>query len=154
MRLRAAVVAAVTVTALTAAPGGAAETRQAQLPYKIEDVNHHFGGPGAGAGVWDTEDSYNFPLQKGEKAVSVTISDERDGDVAAAVVQWTTDFESGGASVGHALTYHPFCTKTDAPVAVVPDVTVEIVLKKGTCEDGTPSTPVNGDIVVDFHRKA
>lgn len=152
MRLRAAVVAAIVLSALTMAPAGAGKPRRAMAPYSLEDVNHHVGVPGAGAGVWDTEDSYVFALKEGEKSVSVMVLDDRETAVAAAVVQWTTDFESGGASVGHAITWHRFCTKTDGPVPVEPDVPVEIVLKKGTCEDGTPSTPLEGDIVVDFHK--
>ena len=153
MRLRAAVMTAVVLTALTMAPAGAGKPRRSMLPYALEHVNHHFGAPGTGGGVWDTRDAYDFPLQKGETAVSVMVLDDREAAVSAVVAQWTTDFESGGASVGHALTYERFCTKTDAPVKVVPDVTVQIILKKGTCEDGTPSTPIEGDIVVDFHKK-
>lgn len=153
MRLRAAVIAAVVLTALTMTPAGAGKPRRAMLPYSLEDMNHHFGAPGTGGGVWDTRDAYEFPLRKGETAVSAMILDDNEAAVAGVVVQWTTDFESGSASVGHALTYEHFCTKTEAPVEVVPDVTVQIILKKGTCQDGTPSTPIEGDIVVDFHRK-
>jgi hypothetical protein len=123
------------------------------LPYDLQDVNHHFGVPGAGFGAWNTEDSYEFSLKKGETSVSVMVLDDREAPVAGVVVQWTTDLEAGGASVGHAVTYQKFCEKTDAPVPVVPDAPVEILLKKGTCEDGTPSVPTSGDIVVDFHRK-
>jgi hypothetical protein len=153
MRARAVVIAAAAACFAGVAPVDAAAPRRATLPYHFQDVNHHFGVPGAGFGVWDTEDSYDFPLQKREKSVSVMILDDREGPVAGVVVQWTTDFEAGGASVGHAVTYEKFCEKTDAPVPVVPDVPVEILLKKGTCEDGTPSLPTTGDIVVDFHRK-
>ncbi len=153
MRLRAAVMAAVVLTALSMAPAGAVKPRRAMLPYALDDVNHHYGVPGTGGGVWDTRDAYTFPLKKGETAVSVMVLDDREAAVAGVVVQRTTDFESGPASVGHSVTYEHFCTKTDEPVEVVPDVTVEIVLKKGTCQDGTPSAPVEGDIVVDFHRK-
>ncbi|HEV2755023.1 MAG TPA: hypothetical protein VG318_04525 [Actinomycetota bacterium] len=152
MRLRAAVVVALVLSAAVTAPAGAGKARRAMKPYSLEDTNHHFGGPGAGFGVWDTRDAYEFELKKGENAVAVMVLDDRESAVSGVVVQWTTDFESGGASVGHAITSHHFCTTTDGPVPVVPDVPVEIIIRKGTCEDGTPSTPIEGDIVVDFHK--
>ncbi|MDQ3982992.1 MAG: hypothetical protein M3271_09980 [Actinomycetota bacterium] len=154
MRARALVIAAAVACFASVASVQAAAPRRAMLPYDLRDVNHHFAVPGAGFGVWDTQDAYQFSLNKGEKAVSVMILDDREGPVAGVVVQWTTDLEAGGALVGHAMTWERFCTETDAPVRVVPDAPVEIILKKGTCEDGTPSLPTTGDIVVDFHRKA
>ncbi|MFN2589066.1 MAG: hypothetical protein ABR613_13250 [Actinomycetota bacterium] len=153
MRLRAAVTVAVVLTALTIAPAGAAKPRRALLPYELEDVNHGVGLPGHQAGVYDTEYAYAFDLRKGETAVSVMVLDDREGDVSAVIAQWVTDGSAGGASWGHAATYHAFCTKTDAPVRVRPDLgRFEVLLQKGTCGDGTPSVPTTGDIVVDFHR--
>ena len=127
--------------------------RQASLPYEIQDVNHSFGGPVTSGGVWDTEYAYVFELNKGEKHVFVNIVDDSERTVAGAVVQWTTDFEAGGASSGHAVTYARFCGYTPEPVPVVPDIEVEIKIFKGTCEDGTASVPSSGDIVADFYRK-
>lgn len=130
----------------------AAEARRAQVRYEMTDENHHVGVPGAGAGVWNTEDAYAFRLKKGEKFVSVDVVDDTEEPVAGVVVQIVWDYENGGAKVGHAETYEHFCGETERLVRVIPKVQVEIFLKKGTCQDGTPSLPTNGDIVVDFHR--
>lgn len=154
MRTRAIVVAMVAVCFTSLASVEAApRPRRVLVPYTFEDVNHQFSAPGVGLGVWSTDDAYTVDLEKGEKAVSVMILDDREGPVSGVIVQWTTDYEAGGASVGHAVTYARFCTKTEAPVPVDPEIPVEILVKKGTCDDGTPSVPTSGDIVVDFHRK-
>ncbi len=155
MRLRA-VIAAVVLTALTMAPAGAGKagkTRRAMLPYVLEDVNHGVGLPGHQAGAYMGEDSYAFELERGEKAVSVMVLDDQEGAVSAVIAQWVVDGQAGNASYGHAATYEAICTQTEAPVPVQPDIVVEVLLQKGTCEDGTPSLPTEGDIVVDFHRR-
>lgn len=152
MRLRA-MVAVVVLTALTVAPAGAGKARRAMLPYRLEDMNHSVGVPGHQAGALDSADAYDFELRKGENAVSVLVLDDREGEVSAVIAQRVTDGAVGGASYGHFATYEPICTQTDAPVRVRPDLRiVEVYLQKGTCDDGTPSTPTNGDIVVDFHK--
>lgn len=153
MRLRALFVAAVAASLAAPVPADAAKLpRRDMLPYHYMDQNHHFGGPGFGAGAWNTEDAYVFHLRKGEKAVSAMVLDDNERAVSAVIVQIQWDADYGHASVGHAVTYHEFCSRTEAPVPVVPDLQVEIFLRKGVCEDGTPSVPVEGDIVVDFHR--
>ena len=154
MRLKTLVVLVASLCISAAAPVEAAKLpRRALLPYHFSDQNHHFGGPGAGFGVWNTEDAYTFELRKGETAVDVMVLDDRERPVSAVVVQIQWDAQYGNASVGHAATYQEFCGRTDAPVPVVPDLPVEIFLQKGVCEDGTPSLPTEGDIVVDFHRR-
>ncbi len=136
----------------TAAPAGAARPRRDMLPYHYSDENHHVGAPGFGAGAWNTEDAYVFHLRKGEKAVSAMVLDDSERPVAAAVAQIRWDADYGNASVGHFETFSEFCGQTEAPVPVSPDLQIEIFVQKGTCEDGTPSLPTEGDIVVDFHR--
>ncbi|HEX2295958.1 MAG TPA: hypothetical protein VHN37_11690 [Actinomycetota bacterium] len=153
MRIRALVVALAVGCLSAAAPVEAARPRRAMLPYHYTDQNHHFGGPQVGFGVWNTDHAYAFDLRKGETEVSVMVLDDREGPVSATLVQIRWDYQQGGASIGHAETYAQFCGKTASPVPVVPDLPVEIFLKKGTCEDGTPSLPTEGDIVVDFHRR-
>ena len=153
MRSRALVVAAIVGWLLAAVPVGAARPpRREMLPYHYSDQNHHVAVPGAGAGAWNTEDGYVFHLRKGEKAISAMVLDDNERPVAAAIVQIRWDADYGSASVGHAETWAPFCGQTEAPVPVVPDLQIEIFVQKGTCEDGTPSLPTEGDIVVDFHR--
>lgn len=153
MRTKALVVAVAALVVFVAAPVDAARPpRRAMVPYHYSDQNHHVGGPNFGAGVWNTDDSYSFDLEKGEKAVKVMVLDDNERPVSAVIVQIQWDAEYGNATVGHSVTHHEFCGKTDAPVAVVPDLPVEIFLRKGLCEDGTPSVPTEGDIVVDFRR--
>jgi hypothetical protein len=142
-----------TVGAIAVGPTHAAEPREAEIDYKAEDVNHHVAVPGTGAGVWDTEYAYEFTLRRGERFVSVEVFDESEGPVAGAVVQWVTDYESNGASIGHAETFEQFCGKTKDPVRVIQKLPVEILLQKGTCQDGTPSVPTNGEIHMEFLRK-
>ncbi len=153
MRARAVLIATAMSLAASVPAAGAVEPRRAMLPYEPTDKNHHVGTSVAGAGVWEQDEAYDFPLQKGEKAVSVMVLDDREGPVAAVIVQWVWDYESETASVGHAETWHRFCGQTDGPVPVIPDITVEILLQKGTCDDGSASLPTSGDIVVDFYRK-
>lgn len=152
MRIRTVLLATVVACFAATAPVEAARPRRALLPYHYGDVNHHFGGPVIGFGAWDTEDAYAFSLRKGEKAVSVMVLDDNERAVSAAIVQIQWDYQNGGASIGHAVTNEEFCGQTEAPVPVVPDLQVEIFLQKGVCDDGTPSLPTTGDIVVDFHR--
>lgn len=152
MRKRALVVAVTILCVSAAAPVEAARPRRAMARYHYSDMNHHFGGPEVSAGVWDTEDSYAFPLKKGETAVSVMVLDDTERPVSAAIVQIQWDADYGNATVGHSVTHEEFCGRTAAPVPVVPDLQVEIFLQKGTCDDLTPSVPTEGDIVVDFHR--
>lgn len=120
MRLRAAVVAAVFLTALTMAPAGAgkgAKTRRVIVPYELTDRNHGVAAGGNEAGAYYGEDAYAVELQRGENAVSVMVLDNQEGDVSAVIAQWVTDGSAGGASYGHAATYHEICTKTAAPCA-------------------------------------
>jgi hypothetical protein len=153
MRIRALVVAVVALSLSAAVPVEAAKPpRRAMLPYHYTDQNHHFGGPGTGFGVWNTDDSYSFDLQKGETSVDVMVLDDRERPVSGVVVQIQWDSQYGNATVGHSVTNQEFCGKTTSPVPVVPDLPVEIFLRKGLCEDGTPSVPTEGDIVVGFHR--
>jgi hypothetical protein len=152
MRLRVVVVAMVVLTALSAVPAGAGKPRRAMLPYTLEDKNHGVSVPGHQAGAFDGEDAYVFALERGENAVSVMVLDDREGDVAAVIAQRVRDGGVGGASYGHFATYETICTETEAPVRVRPDIDVDVFLQKGTCDDGTPSMPTSGDIVVDFHK--
>lgn len=153
MRTRALVAAVAALSLFAAVPVEAAKPpRRAMLPYHYTDQNHHFGGPGTGGGVWNTEDAYSFELRKGETAVDVMVLDDRERPVSGMVVQIQWDAEYGNATVGHSVTHERFCGQTTRPVEVVPELPVEIFLRKGVCDDGTPSVPTEGDIVVDFHR--
>jgi hypothetical protein len=152
MRFRAVVLVGAVACFSQAIPVEAARPRRAIRPYHYTDENHHVGTPVNGAGVWNTEDAYAFPLRTGEKAVEVMVLDDNERPVSAEIVQIVWDYQEGGASVGHAVTHVQFCGQTEAPVPVQPDITVEIFLRKGTCQDGTPSLPVEGDIVVDFFK--
>ena len=152
MRVRALAVAALVTCLSAAVPVEAARPRRALVTYHYTDQNHHFGGPGFGAGVWNTEEAYVFPIRKGETAASVMVLDDNERPVSAALVQIQWDADYGNASVGHFETYAEFCGQTEEPVQLVPDLQVEIFLEKGICADGTPSLPTTGDIVVDFHR--
>jgi hypothetical protein len=153
MRLRALFVAAIAAGLSAAVPVDAAKLpRRVIVPYHYTDENHHVGGPGFGAGSWNTEDAYVFHLRKGEKSVSAMVLDDNERAVSAVIAQIQWDADYGNASVGHFVTHEEFCSRTEAPVPVVPDLQVEIFLQKGVCEDGTPSVPMEGDIVVDFHR--
>lgn len=152
MRLRAAIVVMVILS--TSAPVDAARPRRALLEYELDDAGASFGAPGHGGfGAYDRSGSYEFPLRKGETAVSVMVLDDVDRPVAAVVAQRVEDSRTGNASFGRAVTYEKFCGRTESPVKVVPDVTVHVFIQKGACDDGTPSTPTTGDIVVDFHRR-
>ena len=154
MRARA-IVAAVVAGILVSGTSSihAKPPRKAGLPYRMEDVNHHVAGPGFGGGVWNTEDAYEFPLRRRERFISVSISDDGEGPVAGVIVQWVTDIDAGSASAGHAETYEHFCGATESPVRVRPRITVEILINKGTCQDGTPSLPTEGHIYAEFYRK-
>jgi hypothetical protein len=152
MRKWAVTILAMSVLAVAATPSGARPPRKAGLEYKIEDENHHVAGPNFNAGVWNEEDAYAFPVKKGERFISVSIADEREEPVHGVIVQWVWDYESDGAKVGHAATHVSFCGETEKPVEIQPDITVEILLEKGTCQDGTPSLPTNGHIFAKFYR--
>jgi hypothetical protein len=153
MRMKVLVVLVAGLSISAAVPVEAAKLpRRALVPYHFTDQNHHFGGPGTGFGVWNTEDAYSFELRKGETAVDVMVLDDRERPVSAVVVQIQWDAQYGNATVGHAVTHEELCGRTHAPIPVVPDLPVEIFLQKGVCDDGTPSLPTEGDIVVDFHR--
>ncbi len=152
MRVRALLLAAVVGVFSSAVPVEAARPRRALATYHYTDQNHAVGGPGFGAGVWNTEDAYAFPIRKGETAVSVMILDDNERPVSAKVVQIQWDADYGNATVGHAATHYDICGQSEEPLKLVPDLQVEVFLEKGTCEDGTPSVPTTGDIVVDFHR--
>ncbi len=154
MRARALLLAVLIAVLSAAVPAGAARSRRAMLRYELTDAGASFGAPGhPGFGAYDRSGAYEFPLRRGETAVSVMVLDDTERSVAGVVVQWTTDSQMGGASFGHAVTYEKFCGRTDAPVPVAPDLTVQVLLQKGACEDGTPSLPTAGEIVVDFHRR-
>ena len=152
MRFRAGVVTVMVAALSTAAPVDAARPRREMIPYHYSDYNHHVSVPGFGAGSWDTEQAYAVNLRKGERSIDVMVLDDNERPVYGAIVQIEWDYQNGGASVGHSVTHVEFCGATEAPVPVYPDLQVEIFLEKGTCEDGTPSLPTTGDIVVDFHR--
>ena len=141
------------VLTLTAVSVGAQGPRRAGSDYTYEDMNHHFGVPNGSAGGWDEDQAYAFRLKRGERYISVSVADDQEGPVAGAIVQWIWDFESEGAKAGHAGTYVHFCGETEKPVKVLPDIQVEILLKKGTCQDGTPSVPTNGHIFMEFYKK-
>lgn len=152
MRFRAGVVAVMVAALSMAVPVDAARPRREILPYHYSDQNHHWGVPGAGGGVWNTEHAYAVKLRKGERSIDVMVLDDNERPVAGSIVQIEWDYQNGNASVGHSVTHVDFCGQTPEPVPVYPELQVEIFLKKGTCEDGTPSLPVEGDIVVDFYR--
>lgn len=152
MRVRALVVAALVACFAAAVPVEAARPRRAMLPYHYTDRNQHIGGPGADAGHWEEEEAYAFRLRKGENAVSVMVLDDQEGPVRGTVVQIEWTYENGGTKIGRFATHEPFCGRTEAPVPVYPDLQVEIFVQKGACDDGTPSLPTTGDVVVDFHR--
>ena len=139
--------------ALTALPADAKGPRRSGVDYRLEDYNHHVGVPHASAGSWEENQAYAFPLMRGERFVSVSIADEGEGPVAGAIVQRVWDVETEGAKAGHSVTHFNFCGETEEPVKVVPRIEVEIVLKKGTCQDGTPSTPTNGHIFIKFYKR-
>ena len=83
----------------------------------------------------------------------MTISDDSEEDISGVIAQFIWDYNNGGTKVGHAGTHVHFCGKTDKPVKVLPNIQVEIFLRKGTCQDGTPSLPTNGDILAEFSRR-
>jgi len=141
------------VLTLAGVPAGAEGPRKAGADYSYEDMNHHFGAPNTSTGIWDTRDAYVFKLKRGERFVSVSIADDEEGPVAGAIVQRVWDYESEGASVGHSVTHFDFCGETEEPVKVVRRIDVEIVLKKGTCQDGTPSAPTEGHMFLEFFEK-
>jgi hypothetical protein len=152
MRFRALVLVTAVACFSQAIPVEAARPRRVIRPYHYTDENHHAGTPVNSTGVWNMNDAYSFPLRKGDKAVEVMVLDDNERPVAGAIVQTVWDYQEGGAMVGHSVTRVEFCGQTEAPVPVEPDITVEIRLQKGTCNDGTPSLPVEGDIVVDFFK--
>lgn len=145
---------AIAAIAISALPTQAAapRARKAQMPYKIDDVNHGVGGPGFYSHTWEEEQAYAFPIRRGERYVSVNVVDDSEEMVAGTIVQFVWTQVSDGAKTGESVTNVPFCGRTDKPVKVKPNIQVEIFLKKGTCDDGTPSLPTNGDIVVEFTR--
>ena len=152
MRLRTVAVVAA-LTAVSTAPVEAGKARRAMLPYALEDSNHGVSVPGHQAGIYDTEDAYVFALQRGENAISVMILDDTEGDVAAVIAQPVRDGGAGPVSYGHWATYETICTESEAPIRIRPDLgRVDVMIQKGTCDDGTPSMPTSGDIVVDFHK--
>lgn len=143
----------------TAATSAAALSRRAMLGYAATDDNFVVGAPQEQAvvGTGNMETQYEFDLRKGEKSVSVMILDDSERPVSGVVTQWvrTGGNEAGPASAGtyEAVTWHRFCTRTEAPVPVKPKLRVRIIVMEGTCMDGTPSLPTSGDIVMDFHRR-
>lgn len=153
MRIRALLLAVLAGSVSAAVPVEAAKPRRAMATYHYTDQNHHVGGPGFGAGAWNTDDAYAFPIRKGESAVDVMVLDDNERPVSFSIVQIQWDADYGNASVGHAATHYEVCGRTDEPVTLVPDLQVEIFLRKGVCADGTPSVPTTGDIVVDFYRR-
>lgn len=142
----------------TASAGVAGQPRREMLRYSATDDNFTVGAPAEEAvvGTGDMEAQYDFEIRKGDKAVSVLILDDSERPVSGIVTQWERDggTEAGPASTAsyHAVTWQRFCTKTDAPVELKPKLPVRIIVMEGTCKDGTPSIPTEGDIVVDFHR--
>lgn len=152
MRFRAGVVVVLIALLSGAVPVDAARPRRAMRSYHYTHLNHHVGAPGTGAGVWDQREAYTFELQKGERSIDVMVLDDNERPVSAAIVQIEWDYHQGGASVGHSVTHEEFCGRTEAPVELVPDLEIQIFLQKGVCDDGTPSLPTTGDIVVDFYK--
>ena len=153
MRARSTVTAICVIgSVLAATPTTARAPREAKVRYELDDENHHVGGAGFGAGVWNTEHAYAFKLRRGERYISIDVQDDSERNVAGRIVQWIWDFESGGASAGHAGTSVPFCGETKKPVKLLPDIQVEILLQKRTCEDGTPSLPESGYIYAEISR--
>ena len=146
---------AIGAIAISALPTQAAapRPRKAQLPYEIDDVNQGVGGPGFYSHTWEEEKAYAFPIRRGERYVSVNVIDDSEKPVAGTIVQFVWTQISDGAKTGETVTSEPFCGRTEKPVKVKPNIQVEIFLKKGMCDDGTPSLPTNGDIVVEFTRK-
>jgi hypothetical protein len=153
MRHRIGASVALAALIVLAAPTHAAQPRKSQVPYKMEDVNHAYGAPGGGGATWSEDDAYVFKLRKGERFISVNIVDDSEEPIAGVIQQFIWDYNNGGAKVGHSGTYIPFCGRTDKPVKVLPGIQVEIFLRKGTCEDGTPSLPTNGKILAEISKR-
>jgi hypothetical protein len=154
MRAKTALIALLVIGVVFAGtPTTARSPRKAKVRYELEDENHHVGGSGFGAGAWNTDDAYVFKLRKGERYISIDVQDDTERNVGGRIVQFVWDFEGGGASAGHAETSVPFCGETKKPVKLVPDIQVEILLQKGTCEDGTTqSLPERGWIYAKISR--
>ena len=145
---------------LVAVPGaGAGEPREAQLAYKVTDDNRSVGGPEPVqvANFRYLEQTYEFSLRKGERFVTVDLVDDSEKPVAGVVSQWVEDSRTGQdgnyASTGHAVTYVRFCGETAEPVKLKKKLDVVVMVNSGTCADGTPSAPTNGDIVANFFKK-
>jgi hypothetical protein len=155
-----AVCALLATLALASSPVEAAKPRRARGNYVFSPAdNFAVGGPGPvpTAFTSDSSKTYTFDLRKGERYVSVSLVDEGEGDVAGSVSQWVMDKWYGdeggtGAGTGHAVTYVSFCNRTESPVKLKKKIEVEIMVVTGTCEDGTPSTPTNGSITLDFFK--
>lgn len=142
----------------TAAIGAAAQPRREMLRYTATDDNFTVAAPQEYqvVGTGDPEANYDFEIRSGDKAVSVMILDDSERPVSGIVTQWKPDGTTAAgpatAMSYHAVTWQRFCTRTAAPVALKPKLSVRILVMEGTCKDGTPSLPTTGDIVVDFHR--
>ncbi len=152
-------VAGILLVTAAAAAGGTAEPRRATLPYAATDDNFIVGGPEdhAVVGTGASDAQYDFAVEKGEKSVEVFIQDDTELPVAGIVTQWKqTDHQQVGpasATSYEAVTWQRFCGQTDAPVPLKPKLDVRVIVMEGTCLDGTPSVPTNGEIVADFHRR-
>lgn len=159
--MRARLTAALTACALVATGAGAGarvpEPRRDTVPYAPTDDNFYVGGPQLVVGTGDLKAQYWFPVEKGEKTVDVFIQDDTEMPVSGVVTQWRP---VGGQSAGPAsattyerLVWERFCTRTEVPIPVYAKYDVRVLITEGTCEDGTPSVPTTGLIVVDFHRR-
>lgn len=149
---------ALSAVLVTAATGAAGQPRRDSMRYSPADDNFYVGVPEDDfiVGTGDSNARYEFPIRRGERSVSVMILDATERPVSGRVAQWQTQdgTEAGPASVSafDAVTWERFCTRTDAPVKLKPNLPVTILVMEGTCKDGTPSAPTTGEIAVDFHK--
>jgi hypothetical protein len=161
-RLGVAVLAISVGAAAAAMPAGAGKARRVLKPYSALDDNVSVGGPEPVpvAGTADSDQVYDFDIRSKDGFVEVDLVDDTERPVAGIVSQWKKTGEVGGGGGGaggsvesyRAVTYVRFCGETTKPVKLKPKLDVRVIVHEGTCTDGTPSVPTEGDIVVDFYR--
>lgn len=155
MTMRAKIVVAVAAVACVAAtvPAQAAKPRREITRYEATDTTYGVGAGEYSAGAGTTDAGYYFQARDDERTISVMLLDDRDQPVSGVVAQYEFEGGNGTAGLGREVTFAKFCGRTEKPVKIDPDLFIKIIVEKGACEDGTPSVPTSGDIVVDFHRK-
>jgi hypothetical protein len=152
-RSRAGLAVAAIACVVAAVPAQASRPRREIMRYEVSDTTYSVGAADHNAGVGTTDAGYYFEPRHNEKAVSVMLLDDNERPVAGIVAQYVYDGGNENVGLGSAVTHAKFCGRTEKPVKVDPDLYVQIHVVKGACNDGTPSAPTSGDIVVDFHRR-